>query len=105
MSLRDFVPAGIAVMTISDTRTPADDKSGDTLAARIAQAGHSLAGRVIVKDDISAIRAATREFLGDFDPEPSTEQTAEDRFPTHQVRGLKAMRPEVGSRFDECQQL
>src|SRR5579871_5718377 len=48
---RTFVPVRIAIMTVSDTRTLADDKSGDTLAARIADAGHVLADRVIVTDD------------------------------------------------------
>ncbi|MBS9719740.1 molybdenum cofactor biosynthesis protein B [Tianweitania sp. BSSL-BM11] len=51
-----FVPVGIAVLTVSDTRTPADDKSGDTLAARIEQAGHTLVSRAIVRDEIEAIR-------------------------------------------------
>jgi molybdopterin adenylyltransferase len=65
MSERQFIPLGIAVMTVSDTRTSADDKSGDTLAERIVAAGHRLAGRVIVKDDIRKIRTATRKFLAD----------------------------------------
>lgn len=42
---RPFIPVGIAVLTVSDTRTPADDRSGDTLVARIAEAGHRLVGR------------------------------------------------------------
>ena len=62
---RAFIPLGIAVMTVSDTRTTADDKSGDTLAERITAAGHRLAGRVIVKDDIRKIRAAARKFIAD----------------------------------------
>ena len=53
---RPFVPVGIAVLTVSDTRTPADDKSGQTLAERIEAAGHRLAGRAIVADDRDAIR-------------------------------------------------
>lgn len=52
---RPFIPVGIAVLTVSDTRTLADDKSGDTLAARIEEAGHRLAGRAIVPDEESAI--------------------------------------------------
>ncbi len=59
------MPVGIAVMTVSDTRTLADDKSGQTLADRISAAGHRLAGRVIVKDDVRQIRAAARKFLAD----------------------------------------
>ena len=52
---RQFIPLGIAVLTVSDTRTPSDDKSGDTLVARLEQAGHRLAARAIVKDDKAAI--------------------------------------------------
>ena len=65
MSAREFLPIGIAVITISDTRTMADDKSGQTLVDRLTEAGHRLAGRVIVKDDIRAIRTATRKFVKD----------------------------------------
>jgi molybdopterin adenylyltransferase len=53
---RPFMPVRIAVLTVSDTRTVADDKSGDTLAEKIAGAGHMLADRAIVPDDIEAIR-------------------------------------------------
>ena len=45
---RPFIPVGIAVLTVSDTRTTADDRSGDTLAARIEAAGHRLVARAIV---------------------------------------------------------
>ena len=65
MSDRQFIPIGIAVMTVSDTRTIADDKSGDTLAERVAGAGHRVAGRAIVKDDVRKIRAVARKFLAD----------------------------------------
>ena len=54
---KPFIPVGIAVLTVSDTRTPGTDRSGDTLAARIAEAGHRLAARAIVRDDIAEIRA------------------------------------------------
>ena len=54
---RSFIPVGIAVLTVSDTRTLADDKSGDTLVARIAEAGHRLVCRAIVPDDKERIRA------------------------------------------------
>ncbi len=54
---RPFIPVGIAVLTVSDTRSLADDKSGDTLVGRIADAGHRLVERAIVKDDKAAIRA------------------------------------------------
>lgn len=53
---RSFIPVGIAVLTVSDTRTLADDKSGDTLQQRLSDAGHKLVERAIVPDDIEAIR-------------------------------------------------
>ncbi len=59
-SERQFIPVNIAVITISDTRVLADDKSGQTLVDRIAGDGHLLADRVIVKDDIRQIRAKVR---------------------------------------------
>jgi molybdenum cofactor biosynthesis protein B len=59
------VPVRIAVLTVSDTRTPADDRSGDTLAERITAAGHVLSARSIARDDIEAIRAAVRPWIAD----------------------------------------
>jgi len=53
---RAFIPVRIAVLTVSDTRTLEDDRSGQTLVERIAEAGHMLADRAIVTDDIAAIR-------------------------------------------------
>ncbi len=53
---RSFIPVRIAVLTVSDTRALADDKSGQTLADRIVEAGHLLAARDIVTDDRDAIR-------------------------------------------------
>lgn len=60
---REFMPAGISVITISDTRTTADDKSGNTLAARVTEAGHTLVDRMIVRDDVRQIRAAVRKLV------------------------------------------
>jgi molybdopterin adenylyltransferase len=60
---REFLPAGIAVITISDTRTLADDRSGDTLVERVKAAGHALADRLIVKDDVRQIRSAVRKLV------------------------------------------
>jgi molybdenum cofactor biosynthesis protein B len=54
---RPFLPVSIAILTVSDTRTAADDRSGDTLAERLTKAGHNLAARAIVKDDAPAIVA------------------------------------------------
>jgi molybdopterin adenylyltransferase len=62
---RQFVPLNIAVLTVSDTRSLADDKSGSALAERIAGAGHRLAAREIVADDADAIRAVVKRWIGD----------------------------------------
>ncbi len=60
---REFVPARIAVMTVSDTRGLDDDTSGDTLVARVEEAGHTLADRVIVKDDVTTITGKLAEWI------------------------------------------
>jgi len=62
---RTFVPIRIAVMTVSDTRELADDRSGDTLVARVKEAGHALADRVIVKDDVTSITGQLAEWIAD----------------------------------------
>jgi molybdenum cofactor synthesis domain-containing protein len=62
---RPFVPLKIAVLTVSDTRELADDKSGGTLAERIEKAGHVVAGRTIVTDDAEKIRAQMRSWIAD----------------------------------------
>jgi molybdenum cofactor biosynthesis protein B len=59
---RPFIPVGIAVLTVSDTRTLADDRSGDTLVARITEAGHRLEARAIVPDDRQAINDQVRDW-------------------------------------------
>lgn len=62
---RPFIPVGIAVLTVSDTRTLENDKSGDTLVARIADAGHMLKARTIVPDDRQEIAAQVRVWTQD----------------------------------------
>ncbi len=62
---RPFVPVGIAVLTVSDTRSLADDKSGDTLVARIKEAGHRLIARAITKDDKAEIRSQVEAWTKD----------------------------------------
>jgi molybdopterin adenylyltransferase len=62
---KNFVPLRIAVLTVSDTREFADDKSGTTLVERIKAAGHTPADRAIVKDDIEAIRAKVKAWIDD----------------------------------------
>lgn len=64
-----FRPVRIAVLTVSDTRTPADDRSGDRLVERLTAAGHVLAARTIVTDDADAIAAQ----LGAWIEEPEVE--------------------------------
>ena len=55
----------IAVLTVSDTRTPENDTSGDLLCASLAEAGHRLAGRAIETDDIYRIRARVSAWIAD----------------------------------------
>ncbi len=62
---RPFIPVRIAVLTVSDTRTLKDDKSGETLAGLIAADGHELADRAIERDDIPAIRARVEKWIAD----------------------------------------
>lgn len=62
---RPFIPVGIAVLTVSDTRTLEEDRSGQTLADRIAEAGHRLAAREVVADDIKAIRTLVHRWSED----------------------------------------
>jgi molybdenum cofactor biosynthesis protein B len=62
---RQFIPLRIAVLTVSDTRDIADDKSGATLVERIGKAGHTLAARAIVKDDVRKIRAQVKKWIAD----------------------------------------
>jgi molybdenum cofactor biosynthesis protein B len=64
-STREFVPVRIAVMTVSDTRTRANDTSGDTLEARIKDAGHIVADRVIVPDEKDVIAAQLKRWIAD----------------------------------------
>ena len=52
---RPFIPVSFAVLTVSDTRSLEEDRSGSTLAARIEEAGHKLADRAIVTDDVEKI--------------------------------------------------
>ena len=60
---RNFLPVRIAALTVSDTRTPATDRSGDVLVQRIAEAGHILVARELVRDDADAIEAMLRQWV------------------------------------------
>ncbi|MDF1729327.1 MAG: molybdopterin-binding protein, partial [Sulfitobacter sp.] len=64
---REFIPVRIAVLTISDTRSAEDDRSGDVLVARIEAAGHLLAERNIVADERNLIADQLRAWCADGD--------------------------------------
>ncbi|GGL99468.1 molybdenum cofactor biosynthesis protein B [Pseudooceanicola nanhaiensis] len=63
MAERAFIPVRIAVLTVSDTRGPEDDRSGDLLVERLEGAGHRLAARGILRDDRAMIAAKLREWI------------------------------------------
>ncbi len=62
---RPFIPVRIAILTMSDTRTLAEDKSGNTLAEMITADGHTVADRALVKDDVGAIRGRVEAWIAD----------------------------------------
>src|SRR5882757_5372363 len=62
---KTFIPLKIAVLTVSDTRAFEDDKSGSTLAERIEKAGHAVAARAIVTDDVEKIRTQVKAWIAD----------------------------------------
>ena len=63
----DFIPLNIAVMTVSDSRTDADDKSGNILVKRLTEFGHKLTEKKIVPDDIYQMRAVVSQWIADPD--------------------------------------
>lgn len=62
---RTFLPVAIAVLTVSDSRGPKEDESGKTLVDRLEAAGHKLAARAVVKDDVEQIRAQINAWIAD----------------------------------------
>ena len=62
---RQFIPLKIAVLTVSDSRSFEDDTSGATLAERIAKAGHAVAARAVVTDDVDKIRTRVEAWIAD----------------------------------------
>ncbi len=64
-STSELIPVAIAVLTVSDTRTLANDTSGDALVERLQTAGHHLSARAIVKDDIYQMRAIVSQWIAD----------------------------------------
>lgn len=61
----EFVPVRIAILTVSDTRTLANDTSGETLKQRLEEAGHILADRALLRDDASEIRSQVEQWIED----------------------------------------
>ena len=90
---RPFIPVGIAVLTVSDTRSLADDKSGDTLVGRIEEAGHRLVARAIVKDNKAAIRDQVEAWTKD----PEIDVVIETRNASHAEEIIAALE---GAGFD-----
>ncbi len=66
---RELIPLSIAVLTISDSRTEQDDKSGKLLVTRLEKAGHSLCEKKIVRDDIYQIRATVSQWIASEKPQ------------------------------------
>jgi len=64
---RDFIPVSIAVLTVSDSRTEANDKSGNLLVSRLKDAGHTLSEKTIVRDNIFEVRAVVSRWIADPD--------------------------------------
>ena len=62
---REFIPLNIAVLVVSDSRTEADDVSGKTLVAGLQGAGHQLAEKKIVPDDVYQVRAVVSRWIAD----------------------------------------
>ena len=62
---RPFIPVRIAILTMSDTRTLAEDKSGNALAELIKADGHEVADRALVKDNVAQIRAKVQGWIAD----------------------------------------
>src|SRR3546814_17658444 len=88
-----FLPVNIAVLTISDTRTPADDKSGDRLVAMITSDAHTVAARAIVSDDRAPLTTAPEAPIDDtaldsVTPTPATAAPAPAATPQPQPAAL-----------------
>ena len=64
-AVTDFIPLNIAVLTLSDTRTPETDTSGDALVSLLGEAGHHLAARALIPDDVYRMRAVVSGWIAD----------------------------------------
>ena len=67
MSEREMVPVNIAIITVSDSRTEANDTSGAALVQRLTDAGHTLTEKIIVPDNVYRIREALSRWIADPD--------------------------------------
>lgn len=65
MQGREFIPVGVGVLTVSDTRTEATDTSGQLAVERLTTAGHRVVRRAIVRDEVAAIRATLQAWIAD----------------------------------------
>ncbi|WP_299439803.1 molybdenum cofactor biosynthesis protein B [uncultured Rhodospira sp.] len=101
---RPFLPVRIAVLTVSDSRTLADDRSGDTLVERLTAAGHVLADRAIVPDDADRIAEHLRRWIDDPEVDAvistgGTGVTGRDVTPEAMVRVVEKEIPGFGELF------
>lgn len=62
---RPFAPLNVAILTVSDTRTPETDTSGDIIAEKLKAAGHQVVTRLILKDDVDKLRAQVKSWIDD----------------------------------------
>lgn len=62
---RDFIPLSMAVLTVSDTRSLSQDRSGEVLVTRLNDAGHQLVARQVVKDDVAALQSQVKAWIDD----------------------------------------
>ena len=88
MAAREFIPIGVGVLAVSDTRTLATDTSGALLVERLTEAGHDLRDRAIVRDDVDAIQAILHCWIAD--PEIDAAESCAHHQYQHVQRGATA---------------
>ncbi len=100
----DFLPLSIAVLTVSDTRTRANDSSGDYLVSALTTAGHRVAARDLVRDDIYRLRAIVSHWIADAEIDGvlitgGTGFTGRDSTPEAVIPLLDKLMPGFGEMF------
>lgn len=95
---KSFIPVGIAVLTVSDTRTRENDTSGDTLVERLTSAGHVLADRKLLRDDVEAVRRQIQSWI--ITPEVDVVITTGGTGLTGRDVTVEAMRPLFDKEID-----